>query len=70
MFNVELDTGGAPTGAGVSPDYALFDLRGEWRPWTHWQFATGVENLLDEGEPRFLPIPPRSAYLEIRWSFE
>lgn len=70
VFNVELDTGGQPTGAGVSPDYALFDLRGEWRPWARWQFATGVENLLDEGEPRFLPIPPRSAYLEIRWSFE
>lgn len=70
LFNVELDTGGAPTGAGVSPDYALLDARTEFRVWPQWQLALGVENLLDEGEPRFLPIPPRSAYAEIRWSFE
>ena len=70
VFGVELDTGGAPTGAGVASDYALFDARAELKAWEHWRFAVGVENLLDEGDVRFLPIAPRNAYLELRWSFE
>lgn len=69
VFAVELDTGGQPTGAGTSPDYALFDARGEMKLTPHWQLALGLENLFDEGEPQFLPIPPRTAYLELRWSF-
>lgn len=70
VFKVELDTGGQPTGAGVAPDYALLDARGELKLSPRWQLALGLENLLDEGEPQFLPVPPRSAYLEARWSFE
>ena len=70
VFQVELDTGGAPTGAGVSPDYALLDARGEMKLSRRWQLALGAENLLDAGEPQYLPMPPRSAYLEVRWSLE
>jgi outer membrane receptor for ferrienterochelin and colicins len=68
-FGVELDSGGPPTGAGIAGAYSLFDARTEWRRFAPLQIAAGVKNLLDEGDPRFLPIQPRSAYLEFRRDF-
>lgn len=68
-FGVELDTGGPPTGAGTAEAYGLFDVRAEWRGFAPLHVAAGVKNLLDEGDPRFLPIQPRAAYLELRRDF-
>ncbi len=69
VFDVELDTGGVPTGAGTSDAYTLMDLRAELTPLAGLSLALGVENLLDEGDQEYLPIQPRAAYCEIRWSW-
>jgi outer membrane receptor for ferrienterochelin and colicins len=69
-FALDLDTGGAPTPAGEAPSYALFDARLEWRHWQPWTVAAGVRNLFDEGDATYLPVQPRTAYAELRWSFE
>lgn len=66
-FALELDTGGAPLGAGSADGYALYDLRAEWNRWAPWRFAAGIENLFDAGDSRYLPIQPRTAYLELQW---
>ncbi len=68
-FAVDLDTGGTPTPAGTADAYALFDLRAEWLRWEHLELAVGMDNLLDEGDPQYLPIAPRAAYLELTWNF-
>lgn len=68
-FTVDLDTGGTPTPAGKAEAYALFDLRAEWLRWPQWELAAGIDNLLDEGNPQYLPIAPRAAYLELTWNF-
>lgn len=70
VFGVDVDTGGPPTAAGTAAAYALFDARAEWTRWPRCVIALGVDNVLDEGDPAYLPIQPRSAYLELRWSFE
>lgn len=69
-FSVDINTSGAPTGAGIADAYALMDLRAEYRrlPW-NLQFAGGVENLLGAGDAVFLPIKPRTAYLELKKEF-
>lgn len=68
-FALDLDTGGQPLEAGEADAYALFDARAELTPWKAWTFALGLENLFDEGDPRYLPIQPRTAYLELGWTF-
>lgn len=68
QFTAEVDTGGPPTAAGTANPYALFDFRAEWTRWPRLLIAAGVENLLDEGDTRYLPIHPRTAYLELRWT--
>ncbi|PPE73600.1 hypothetical protein C3942_12420 [Solimonas fluminis] len=68
-FAVDLDTGGTPTPAGKAGSYALFDLRAEWLRWEQLDLAIGMDNLLDEGDPQYLPIAPRAAYLELTWNF-
>lgn len=65
-FGLDIDTGGAPTPTGTADPYALFALRAEWDGWQWFDLAVGVDNLLDEGDPRFLPIQPRAVYLELR----
>ena len=68
-FAVELDTSGPPTAAGTAEAYALYDLRGEWSGWSWLDLALGIDNLFDEGDPQYLPIQPRSVYLELRKTF-
>ncbi|MFA5939795.1 MAG: TonB-dependent receptor [Sinimarinibacterium sp.] len=68
-FGVDVDAGGTPTAAGTAKAYALFDLRGEWTPHPQLALAAGIDNLFDAGDPAYLPIQPRTPYLEIRWSF-
>ena len=69
IFQVELDTGGAPTGAGTAKPYALFDARAEWKGWRTANLAVGISNLLDAGDTRYLPIPPRAVYLQLSKEF-
>lgn len=69
-FDVDLDTGGVPTSAGKADAYALYDLRGEWTRWDDWVIALGVENLFDAGDSEYLPIQPRTGYLELQWRFD
>lgn len=68
-YGVDLDTGGSPTSAGTADPYALFDLRAEWNAWSWFKLAAGIDNLLDEGDPQYLPIQPRSVYFEWRKEF-
>ena len=68
-FAVDLDTSGPPTAAGTAEAYALYDLRAEWSGWSWLDLALGVDNLFDEGDPQYLPIQPRSVYLELRQTF-
>ncbi len=70
LFAVELDSGGAPTPAGKDDAYALLDARAEWKAWRGLTLSLGVDNLLDEGNEDHLPIAPRAAYLEARWSWK
>ncbi|MDO9454327.1 MAG: TonB-dependent receptor [Stagnimonas sp.] len=69
IFQTELDTGGAPTGAGTADPYFLFDTRAQWKGWRVFDVSVGVQNLFDEGEPRFLPIQPRSVFFELSKDF-
>jgi outer membrane receptor for ferrienterochelin and colicins len=68
-FQVELDTGGAPTGAGSADPYCLLDARVQWKGWRVFDVTLGLSNLLDEGDPAYLPIPPRSVFAELRHTF-
>lgn len=68
VFDVELDSGGAPLPAGTAAAYTLMDARAEWLGVHGVIFAAGVKNLLDEGEPQYLPLQPRTGYLEIKWN--
>ncbi|MEC9407239.1 MAG: TonB-dependent receptor [Pseudomonadota bacterium] len=68
-FQVDVDSGGPPTAAGTAAAYTLLDARLEWRDLSPVHLATGIKNLLDEGDPRFLPIQPRTVYLELRRDF-
>ncbi len=68
-FQVELATGGAPTGAGTAAPYALLDARAQWRGWQVLKLSLGVANLFDAGESRFLPIQPRSVFFEMSKEF-
>ena len=68
-FQVDVDSGGPPTAAGTAAAYTLLDARVEWRTWAPLHLATGIKNLFDEGDSRFLPIPPRTVYLELRRDF-
>ena len=70
LFTVDLDSGGAPTPAGKAGSYALLDARAEWNAWRGLTLSLGVDNLLDEGDEHYLPIAPRAAYLEARWSWK
>lgn len=69
-FQVELDTGGAPTGAGTAKPYTLFDARAQWKGWRVFDLSVGVANLFDEGESRYLPIQPRSVFFEMSKEFK
>jgi outer membrane receptor for ferrienterochelin and colicins len=70
QFQTELDTGGAPTGAGKAGAYALFDTRAQWKGWSVADLSLGISNLFNAGDPRFLPIAPRAFFLEIHKDFE
>ena len=70
VFQTELDTGGAPTGAGEADPYFLFDTRAQWKGWRVFDLTLGVNNLFDEGESRFLPIQPRSVFFEMSKEFK
>jgi outer membrane receptor for ferrienterochelin and colicins len=70
IFDIDLDTGGAPSSAGTAESYALYDARAEWTALASWSFALGAENLFDAGDAQFLPVHPRTAYLEIGWKFQ
>ena len=69
IFQTELDTGGAPTGAGEADPYFLFDTRAQWKGWRVFDLTIGVQNLFDEGDPRYLPIQPRSVFFEMSKEF-
>lgn len=69
QFQTELDTGGAPTGAGKAAPYFLFDTRAQWKGWRVADLSLGVSNLFDEGESRYLPIQPRAVFFELRKDF-
>ena len=69
VFQTELDTGGAPTGAGEAEPYFLFDTRAQWKGWRVFDLTLGVSNLFDEGESRYLPIQPRAVFFELRKDF-
>ena len=69
IFQTELDTGGAPTGAGKADPYFLFDTRAQWKGWRVFDLTLGVSNLFDEGESRYLPIQPRAVFFELRKEF-
>jgi outer membrane receptor for ferrienterochelin and colicins len=69
VFQTELDTGGAPTGAGTADPYYLFDTRAQWKGWSAFDVTVGVSNVFDEGESRYLPIQPRALFLELRKDF-
>ena len=72
-FAVETSAGGPPTEAGVARDYALFDLRVEWRDTPRRLFGVeltaGMKNIFDAGDARYLPIAPRAAYVELSRTF-
>ena len=70
VFQVELDTGGAPTGAGTADPYTLFDARAQWKGWQVFDLTLGVQNVFDEGDPRYLPIQPRSVFFELSKEFK
>lgn len=70
LFAVDLDSGGPPTPGGKADAYALLDARAEWNAWHGLTLSLGVDNLLDEGNEHYLPIAPRAAYLEARWSWK
>lgn len=70
IFQTELDTGGAPTGAGEADPYTLFDTRAQWKGWRVFDLTLGVQNLFDEGESRYLPIQPRSVFFELSKEFK
>ncbi len=70
IFQTELDTGGAPTGAGAADPYFLFDTRAQWKGWRVFDLSVGVNNLFDEGESRYLPIQPRSVVFELSKEFQ
>jgi outer membrane receptor for ferrienterochelin and colicins len=69
LFAVDLDSGGVPTAAGQASAYALADLRAEWKAAHGLALAAGLDNVFDEGDPQYLPIAPRSIYIELRWSW-
>lgn len=69
IFQTELDTGGAPTGAGEADPYFLFDSRAQWKGWRAFDLTLGVSNLFDAGESRYLPIQPRAVFFEMRKEF-
>ena len=67
-FTAEVSTG-PPTAAGRADPYTLFDLRFDWTKWRWVDLAVGLDNLLDEGDSTYLPIAPRTAYLELKRTF-
>ena len=67
-FTAEVSTG-PPTAAGRADPYTLFDLRFDWTKWRWADLAVGLDNLLDEGDSTYLPIAPRTAYLELKRTF-
>ena len=69
VFGVELDTGGAPTGAGKAAAYTLIDAQVRLKNLARFDVGMGLKNITDAGDPRFLPIQPRSAFFEIRRAF-
>lgn len=69
IFQTELDTGGAPSGAGEADPYALFDIRAQWKGWRVFDLTLGVSNLFDQGDSRYLPIQPRAVFFEMRKEF-
>lgn len=47
-------------GDAVAAPYTTFDLRAQQDIGDHFQVFAGIDNVLDTGDPRFNPIPPRS----------
>jgi outer membrane receptor for ferrienterochelin and colicins len=70
VFGVELDAGGPPTGAGEADAYTLFDVRAAWKGFAPLELAVGLDNISDAGDPQYLPIQPRNAYLELKWNLK
>ncbi|HEY1076798.1 MAG TPA: TonB-dependent receptor [Fontimonas sp.] len=70
QFATDIDTGGAPSAAGNSDAYALFDARAEWTRWKNYGFAVGINNLFDAGDSPLLPIAPRAVYVELQLRYK
>jgi outer membrane receptor for ferrienterochelin and colicins len=70
QFATDIDTGGAPSPAGASDAYALFDARAEWTRWKNYGLALGISNLFDAGDSSFLPIAPRAVYVELQLRYQ
>lgn len=49
----------------VGAPYATIDLRVAKELFSALEFGVGLENLLDEGDPTLLPIPPRSFFVSL-----
>ncbi|MBK6683016.1 MAG: TonB-dependent receptor [Deltaproteobacteria bacterium] len=49
----------------VGAPYATLDLRIAKELFTSLELGVGLENLLDEGDPTLLPIPPRSFFVSL-----
>ena len=59
---------GPPVPGGDADAYTLADARIAWQASSDALMAIGIENILDEGDDRFLPIRPRHAYLSFEWT--
>ena len=49
-------------GDAVAAPFTTFDLRAQQDIGDHFQVFAGIDNVLDTGDPRFNPVPPRSFY--------
>lgn len=53
------------TGTEMAVPYASVDVRAAWSWNRHGQVFVACDNVLDAGDPRFLLVPPRVAYLGV-----
>lgn len=53
------------TGPEMAVPYASVDVRAAWSWSRHGQVFVACDNVLDAGDPRFLLVPPRIAYLGV-----
>src|SRR5690606_23045201 len=60
-FRPDLDGDGVTETVWTGPITEL-SARVGWRPWTWGQLFLGVNNLLDQGDALYVPIPPLQIY--------